>query len=159
MMAATEAIRIGSAAQLRHRLESPELGFRLAALNAIQQQPSTALALGLHDGEDAIDMLLTSAKRTEGTLEWLYYVIALTAFRDARVTDFYTNILATSTDSELLFTAAGMSTSDAFVPSHRFFIAPSFSITRNGSALVFSVHLKTPSYLASMRLVKSGCAS
>jgi hypothetical protein len=34
------------------------------------------------------------------------HVIVLTAFRDARVTDFYTNILATSTDSELLFTAA-----------------------------------------------------
>ena len=106
MTAAAEPIRIRSAAQLRRTVESPELGLRLAALNAIQQQPAKALAFGVHDGEDVIDMLLSSVKRAEGTLEWLYYVIALAAFRDARVTDFYTTILATSTDSELLFTAA-----------------------------------------------------
>src|SRR5215831_4524776 len=88
MTATTEAIRIGSAAQLRRTLHSSELHLRLAALNAIQQQPAMALALGLHDGEDVIDMLLSSAKRTEGTVEWLYYVISLAAFRGARVTEF-----------------------------------------------------------------------
>lgn len=106
MTAAAEAIRIGSAAQLKQTLELSELHFRLAALNAIQQQPAKALAFGLHDGKDVIDMLLGWAKRTEGTVEWLYYVVTLAAFRDARVTDFYTTVLATSTDSELLFTAA-----------------------------------------------------
>jgi len=106
MTAETEAIRIRSAAQLRHTLDSPELRFRLAALNAIQKQPGMALALGLHDREDVIDMLLSSAKRAEGTAEWLYYAIALAAFRDARVADFYVAILETSADSELLFTAA-----------------------------------------------------
>ncbi len=106
MTAATEAIRIGSAAHLKRTLQSSEPRLRLAALTAIQQQPAKALALGLHDGEDAIDMLLNSANRTDGTLEWLYYVIALAAFRDPRVTEFYTAILETSADSELLFTAA-----------------------------------------------------
>jgi hypothetical protein len=65
-----------------------------------------ALALGLHGGEDVIDMLLSSAKQTEGTFEWLYHVISLAAFRDPRVTALYSAILATSTDLELLFTAA-----------------------------------------------------
>lgn len=106
MTANADAIRIGSAVQLRRALESSELHLRLAALNAIHQQPFKALAFGVHDGEDVIDMLLSSVRRAEGTLEWVYYAISLAAFRDARVTDFYATILATSTDSELLFTAA-----------------------------------------------------
>jgi hypothetical protein len=59
----------------------------------------------VHNGEDVIDMLLNCAKRNEGTLEWLYYAVALASFRDARVADFYVAILASSADSELLFTA------------------------------------------------------
>src|SRR5262245_6172819 len=104
--AAAAPLQIHTARVLHEALTAGEPSRRFGALQAVAAQPAMALALGLHAGRDIIDVLLQQAARTQGKLEWMAWVRALAAFRDARVTVFFTDILRTQEQPEILFLAA-----------------------------------------------------
>jgi hypothetical protein len=50
-------------------LESRDCAIRLAALEAVQKTPVTALSFGLHAERDVVDVPLSQAERFRGELE------------------------------------------------------------------------------------------
>ncbi|HEX8013081.1 MAG TPA: HEAT repeat domain-containing protein [Casimicrobiaceae bacterium] len=106
---APAARQIRSARDLHAALNAPDPATRLGALKAVRAQPQAALAFGLLDGRDAIDLLLAQAERVRGHFhsEWLTVVGALSVFRDSRVTAFFLEVLRTATEPTLLFAVAG----------------------------------------------------
>jgi hypothetical protein len=87
-------------------LESSEATIRLAALQAVQKDPDTALSFGLHANQDLIDVLLSQAERFRGEMEWLCWVGALAAFRDPRIVRSFLSLITTESHAELLFALA-----------------------------------------------------
>ena len=79
---------------------------RLSALQAVRLSPATALSFGLYEGRDVIDVLLQQAQRWRGTMEWLSWIGALAAFRDARVVRLFVSLLSTEDHADLLFALA-----------------------------------------------------
>src|SRR5215471_15335190 len=79
------------ARELFEALESRDGAVRLAALQAVQKAPETALSFGMHAKRDLVDVLLSQAERFRGELEWLDWIGALTGFRDARVFRLFTS--------------------------------------------------------------------
>jgi hypothetical protein len=78
-------LHIRSARELFEALESPDGTARLAALQAVQRAPATALSFGLHAHRDVIDVLLSQAEHFRGEWEWFHWVGALAGFRNPRV--------------------------------------------------------------------------
>ena len=103
---ATPSFQVRSARELFEALESPDGWIRLAALQAVQQAPETALSFGLHDKRDLLDVLLTQAERWRGEFEWMNWIGAIAGFRDPRVFRLFTSLITTETHSELLFALA-----------------------------------------------------
>jgi hypothetical protein len=103
---AVPSFQVRTARELFEALESPDGGIRLAALQAIQQAPSTALSFGLHGKRDLLDVLLTQAERWRGEFEWMNWIGAIAGFRDPRVFRLFTSLITTETHSELLFALA-----------------------------------------------------
>jgi HEAT repeat protein len=83
-------------------LQSADRRTRITVLCAVSQHPALALAFGLHEELDVIDILLDGARRDHGHLEWLSWVTALAGFRDRRVTDFFIELLLTAANPDLL---------------------------------------------------------
>ena len=102
------AFQIRSARELREALTTREPARRLGALKAIGAQPAVARALGLHEGQDVVDLLVAHANRVQGhaDAEWLAVMSALSVFRDDRVTALFVDVLATATEPTLLYAAA-----------------------------------------------------
>lgn len=98
---------VRSARDLFQALESGDVKTRLAALQAVQRAPETALSFGLCDNRDVLDVLLSQAERYRGKLEWLNWIGALAAFRDPRVVRLFISLLTTESHGELLFGLAG----------------------------------------------------
>lgn len=98
---------VRSARDLFQALESGDVKTRLAALQAVQRAPETALSFGLCDNRDVLDVLLSQAERYRGKLEWLNWIGALAAFRDPRVVRLFLSLLTTESHGELLFGLAG----------------------------------------------------
>ena len=94
------------ARELFEALESGDGATRLAALQAVQKAPETSLSFGLHAKRDLVDVLLSQAERFRGELEWLYWIVALAAFRDPRVVRLFTSLITTESHTELLFALA-----------------------------------------------------
>jgi hypothetical protein len=94
------------ARELFEALESPDSAIRLAALQAVQKAPVTALSFGLHAKRDLVDVLISQAERFRGELERLYWIGVLAAFRDPRVVRLFTSLIASESHTELLFALA-----------------------------------------------------
>jgi len=99
-------LRIRSAADLLAALADPDPGVRMAVLKMVASQPARALAYGRHDGMDVIDALLAQAAGRERRGSWEVAVATLTVFRDPRVVEFFTGLLARARRADTLFTAA-----------------------------------------------------
>jgi hypothetical protein len=104
--AARPRFHVRCARELFEALESPDGAIRLAALQAVQQAPGTALSFGLHAKRDLVDVLLSQAERFRGELEWLSWIGVLAAFRDPRVVRLFTSLITTESHAELLFALA-----------------------------------------------------
>lgn len=87
-------------------LTAPDLRSRISALNAIQAQPQAALAFGLLDGQDVIDILIAQSASRETTSEWSNWVGTLGIFKDPRVTQFVLRVLETTGSPHMMFSAA-----------------------------------------------------
>jgi len=98
--------RVRCARDLFEALESPDGAIRLAALQAVQKAPETALSFGLHVKRDVVEVLLSQAERFRVALEWLSWIGALAAFRDPRVVRLLTSLITTESHAELLFALA-----------------------------------------------------
>jgi hypothetical protein len=98
--------RVRCARDLFQALESSDGTIRLAALQAVQKDPDTALSFGLHANQDLIDVLLSQAERFRGEMEWLCWVGALAAFREPRVVRSFLSLITTESHAELLFALA-----------------------------------------------------
>ena len=59
-------LHVRSARDLFQALESGDGTIRLAALQAVQQAPDTALSFGLCENRDVLDVLLSQAERFRG---------------------------------------------------------------------------------------------
>lgn len=92
--------------ELFEALESPEGAIRLAALDAVQNAPETALSFGPYAKRDLVDVLLSQAEGFRGELEWLSWIGALAAFHDPRVIRLFTSLIITESHTELLFALA-----------------------------------------------------
>ncbi len=103
---AVPSFQVRTARQLFEALESPDGGVRLAALQAIQQAPSTALSFGLHAKRDLLDVLLSQAERFRGEFEWMNWLGAIAGFREPRVVRLFTSLITTESHGELLFALA-----------------------------------------------------
>lgn len=114
--AAGPSFHVRTARELFEALESPDGGIRLAALQAVQQAPSTALSFGLHAKRDLLDVLLSQAERLRGEFEWLNWIGAIAAFRDPRVVRLFTSLITTESHSELLFALANYLRTEALDP-------------------------------------------
>ncbi len=99
-------LHIRSARELFGALESGEGSARLAALQAVQKAPETALSFGLHAGRDVVDVLISQAEHCRGEWEWFHWVGALAAFRDPRVVRLFTSLIKSESHAELLFALA-----------------------------------------------------
>ena len=60
-------------------MEGSDGAIRLAALDALQNAPETALSFGPYEKRDLVDVLLSQAERFRGELEWLSWIGALAA--------------------------------------------------------------------------------
>jgi len=87
-------------------LTAADLPNRISALNAIQAQPQAALAFGLLDGQDVIDILIGQSARREQSGEWANWVGTLGIFKDPRVTQFFLRVLETTGSPQMMFSAA-----------------------------------------------------
>jgi hypothetical protein len=103
---AQQPVRVRCARDLFQALESGDGTIRLAALQAVQKNPETALSFGLHAKQDLIDVLLSQAERFRGELEWLSWIGVLAAFRDPRVVRSFISLITTESHPELLFALA-----------------------------------------------------
>jgi hypothetical protein len=103
---AQQPVRVRCARDLFQALESGDGTIRLAALQAVQKNPETALSFGLHAKQDLIDVLLSQAERFRGELEWLSWIGVLAAFRDPRVVRSFLSLMSTESHAELLFALA-----------------------------------------------------
>ena len=108
--------RVRCARELFEALESGDGATRLAALQAVQKAPETALSFGLHARRDLIDVLLSQAERLRGELEWLHWIGALAAFRDPRVVCLFTSLITTESHTELLFALANYLRTESIDP-------------------------------------------
>lgn len=104
--AAPPPFHVRCARDLFEALESSDGAIRLAALEAVQKAPETALSFGLHAKRDVVDVLLSQAERFRGELERLYWIGALAAFSDPRVVRLFTSLITRETHCELLFALA-----------------------------------------------------
>jgi HEAT repeat protein len=98
--------RIRNLLELEEALRAADVALRLDALKAIQTQPKAALAFGVYQGRDVIDILLERAGFAQGSMEWMSWVGALASFHDPRVTDFFIDTITTAESSRLIFSAA-----------------------------------------------------
>ena len=101
--ATTPQFHVRCARELFEALESPDGVIRIAALQAVQNAPATALGFGLHANRDLVDVLLSQAERLRGQLEWLDWIGALAAFRDPRVFRLFALLITRESHTELLF--------------------------------------------------------
>jgi len=92
--------------ELFELLRAPHPASRVMALKAIQAQPTAALSFGVSQGMDVIDVLIGESERAVGTVEWIEWLGTLQCFDDARVTDFFFNLLTNEEDPFALFIAA-----------------------------------------------------
>src|SRR6476646_5077374 len=90
------------ARELFEALESPDGAIRLAALDAVQNAPATALGFGPYAERDLVGVLLSQAEASQGELEWLSWIGTLAAFRDARVVRLFASLITTASHAELL---------------------------------------------------------
>jgi hypothetical protein len=102
--AAAQAVR--NARELFELLRAPHPAMRVTALKAIQAQPAVALSFGVSQGLDVIDVLISESKRAAGTLEWVEWLGTVDCFDDARVTNFFFDLLANEEEPLALFAAA-----------------------------------------------------
>jgi HEAT repeat protein len=98
--------QVRCARELFEALESRDGAIRLAALQAVQDAPATALGFGPYAERDLVDVLLSQAERFRGELEWLSWIGTLAAFRDARVVRLFASLITTASHAELLFALA-----------------------------------------------------
>lgn len=84
---ASNSVHIRSVADLFNALESRDSKTRLAVLQSILQEPSRALKLGQHHGEDLIDLLIRTIESSTG-YERQLRVHCLMSFRSPRTRDF-----------------------------------------------------------------------
>jgi hypothetical protein len=103
---AVPSFQVRTARELFEALESPDGAIRLAALQAVQQAPSTALSFGLYAKRDLVDVLVSQAERFRGEFEWMNWLGALAGFREPRVVRLFTSLIATESHGELLFALA-----------------------------------------------------
>jgi hypothetical protein len=103
---ASPQFHVRSAQELFEALESLDGVIRLAALQAVQSAPETALSFGLYEKRDLIDVLLSQALRLRGAFEWMNWIGALAAFSDPRVFRLFSSLIATESHSQLLFALA-----------------------------------------------------
>jgi len=92
--------------ELFEMLRSAHPATRVTALRAIQARPAAALSFGLSQGRDVIDVLISESKRAAGTVEWVQWLATVDCFDDARVTDFFFELLANEDEPIVLFAAA-----------------------------------------------------
>lgn len=93
-----EPIRIRCAADLFSVLTSGSLGSQLAVLRDIIANPLRATALGRHEDEDLVDLLLRLAPQSFGALKQAQ-MICLMSFDDPRVTRFLSAEFSRSRDA------------------------------------------------------------
>lgn len=108
---------IRNARTLFEMLRSAEPATRAKALRAIQDKPEAAIAFGLQNGRDVVDVLLAEAIQYEGTLEWLNWAATLSHFRDSRVGNFFGSVLSSVEEPTTLFTAANYLATGAVISS------------------------------------------
>jgi hypothetical protein len=92
--------------ELFEMLRATQPASRIEALKAIQARPAAALSFGVSQGMDVIDVLIGESKHTAGTLEWIEWLGTLDCFDDARVTDFFFDLLANEEEPFAVFAAA-----------------------------------------------------
>ena len=91
-------MRIGCAADLFSVLTSGTMGAQLAVLRDIVIDPLRATALGRHENEDLVDLLLRLVPQSFGPLKQAQ-VMCLMSFDDPRVTDYLIAEFARSRDA------------------------------------------------------------
>src|SRR5947209_5151142 len=108
--------QVRCARELFEALESRDGPVRLAALDAVQNAPETALSFGPYEGRDLIDVLLSQAERFRGELEWVSWFGTLGAFHDPRVIRLLSSLIITESHTELLFALANYLRSECLDP-------------------------------------------
>ncbi len=103
---ASPRFHVRSARELFDALESSDGVIRLAALQAVQSAPDTALSFGLCEKRDLVDVLLSQAERLRGSFEWMNWIGALAAFNDPRVFRLFSSLITTESHNQLLFALA-----------------------------------------------------
>jgi hypothetical protein len=96
---------VRTARQFFERLAAPDSVTRLSTLRAVQAQPRAALAFGLFEGRDVIDVLLLRSREYEDLPEWMDWVATLSVFRDPRVTEFFVQVIGSFKDPTAVFAA------------------------------------------------------
>ena len=99
-------LRINTAADLMAALASPNLGVRLAVLQAIARNPEKALAYGKYQDRDVVDELISHVYQKVRFTYLRAVLTALAAFREPRVIALFKKMLAGSQKPDLIFKAA-----------------------------------------------------
>jgi len=92
-------VRIRSAQDLFEVLSTGSQGARVAVLRDIIAEPTRALALGPHEGEDFVDLLLRLIPPEQGAMRKAL-TICLFCYDDPRTADFMAETFATTRDVE-----------------------------------------------------------
>jgi len=103
---AVRQLRVQTAAELFALLVDEDEAVRLAALSSIAMSPDKALRFGRHDDADVVDILVARVRDPAARFERIAVLAALRRFRDARARALFCELLAESSDDELLFQVA-----------------------------------------------------
>ena len=110
-MVSEPPVRIRHSGDLFEVLSSGSLGARLAVLADIQRDPGKALALGPHQGEDFVDLLVRLIPESARPLRKLQ-TLCLMGFDDPRASEFLTEEFARCKDAATVLRLAQRLTMD-----------------------------------------------
>lgn len=96
--AADQPVRIRGAADLFEVLTRGAMEAQLAVLKSIVEDPRRPMALGRHQGEDIVDLLLRRIPESSGSLKQLQ-ILCLMSYQDPRTLEFMVEEFARSRDA------------------------------------------------------------
>lgn len=96
-----EPVRIRTAADLWAVLRTGSMEARTAVLQSVVEQPERPLALGTHEGEDFVDLLLGLTPLCTGPMRHLH-ILCLMSYVDEKTTRFFVEEFSQSQDATIV---------------------------------------------------------
>ena len=96
----TPQVRIRSAADLFEVLSTGNLAERLAVLGSVVADPTRPLALGTHEGEDFVDLLIRLIPSSRDVLRKTL-ILCLMCYQDPRTQDFLGEVFSEERDDSV----------------------------------------------------------